>query len=72
MSPKHLLYDADVRFELYEIHNELVREQNDHLSAFGSNHPQQCYVCHLYEGRFQSINRAIRHYGGKPRRNANG
>jgi hypothetical protein len=70
---KELLYSkADIRAELRALSQELRDDQDIHMSAFvksGSQHPDPCGACNMYRNMRQGINRVIRHFGGKVRRN---
>jgi|GEM_PF-5963728 len=71
--PKHLLYNqAEIRDELYAVWNQIQELWNAHLLASARSsapHLSQCNVCAMYRHRQHGISDAIRHFGGRVRRN---
>jgi hypothetical protein len=59
----------EVRSVLYELHNRMQRDKNDHLfeAMRRAEHSPTCEVCKLWDARMQGIRHAIRAFGGRPR-----
>ncbi len=79
MSLKHVgikntgtrLYVSEIRTELYEVWRKIRMTHNDHVSAWqksDTGHPPDCKYCGEYDSEVDGIRRAIRHFGGNPRR----
>jgi hypothetical protein len=70
MSKRHVgitwLTKSCVRSELYAVWNKIREFQNLHLTHIG--HPTDCRVCFAYDKEVDGIRRAIKHFGGNPRR----
>jgi hypothetical protein len=65
------LYVSEIRFELYAVWREIRMMQNGHISAWQKSetgHPADCKYCGEYDSKVDGIRRAIKHFGGNPRR----
>jgi hypothetical protein len=70
--PKQKIFTAaDIRYELYGVHNELQVRLNEHLSSSvkdGGKHETPCWACNMWKDRQHGVAEAIRHFGGRVRR----
>lgn len=65
---------ADIRNELYGLHNEVRMSLNEHLSAVmrgewhGQHVEHECNRCKWEKAQLGTLGRVIRHFGGRIRR----
>jgi hypothetical protein len=61
----------DIRSELYDLRNLIQEWKNNHLSDRTLPLPhdsRMCHICQVRDGELSGVDRAIRVFGGRPRR----
>lgn len=65
------LYVSEIRTELYRIWHDIRMSQNNHLSNWQKaegGHPTPCRYCEDYDSEVNGIRKALKHFGGNPKR----
>ncbi|MGO8759332.1 MAG: hypothetical protein ACLQG3_14530 [Terracidiphilus sp.] len=68
MAKQQVYTRAEIRFDLYEVLNEMQQHWNDHLAYSveeGKAHIRPCWVCNMWKERMTGIGEAIRRFGSR-------